>query len=298
MSNNKVFIQANNKQLIGAKLAKFAIESLSKNNIEVQIINCDEDPVYNSLDGKFYLRKGIKTRWDKNDLQSFTLTRFFPPEIVNFEGKALIIDPDVFAVKDISSIFEMDMNGKAIMAKKVFDGNNSYWASSVMLLDCKKLLHWNKKDILDGLFVKNIDYRDLVSLFLENQNSIGELEESWNHYDKLNSDTYFLHNTNRLTQPWKTGLEVDFFYENKSGSKIFYKLKKMIKYLIGLLTLNNRSKVYYEEHPDKNQIKFFVDLCKNAISKDVINLEYINYCIKNKYVRADFIQLVYGKESK
>ena len=71
MSNNKVFIQSNNKQLIGAKLAKFAIESLSNDNIEVQIINCDDDPVYVSLDGKFYLRKGINTRWDKNDLQSF-----------------------------------------------------------------------------------------------------------------------------------------------------------------------------------------------------------------------------------
>mgnify|MGYP001174904063 CR=1 FL=1 len=291
---NKIFIQANNKQMIGAFLAKFAIEKNISKKIEVEIINSDDCENLNSFHGKTYLRKGIITKWDINDLQSFTLTRFFPPEIMNYKGKALVIDPDVFSIRDISSIFDMDLKNKSILARKVYNSDESYyWASSVMLLDCKKLKHWNKSELLEKLAKKMIDYRDLTSLYLENQDEIGELEEKWNHYDILNSETIFLHNTNRITQPWKTGLDIDFFYENKSGLKITYITKKFLKYILGNILKIKRYKVKsYIQHSDPNQISYFFNLCNEAIKNKVISIDYIRECIDKKYIRSDFLSLI------
>ena len=39
---------------------------------------------------------------------------------------------------------------------------------------------------------------------------IGPLEPGWNDFDHLGPGTKLLHNTRRMTQPWKTGLPVDF----------------------------------------------------------------------------------------
>ena len=35
------------------------------------------------------------------DLQSFTPLRFMPPQLMGYEGRAIVIDPDVFAVGDV-----------------------------------------------------------------------------------------------------------------------------------------------------------------------------------------------------
>ena len=96
----------------------------------VRIINVDNLPVFESFAGKTYLRGGKEITYDPQDLQSFTLSRFMPPEEMRFEGRAIVIDPDIFATSDISPLMNLDMEGKAIAACKKGDA----WQSSSMLM--------------------------------------------------------------------------------------------------------------------------------------------------------------------
>ena len=85
------------------------------------------------------MRDGVERNWRNDDLQSFTPLRFMPPELMDYQGRAVVVDPDMFAVGDMFELLTRDMAGRAIMcrtragAKRISDGN---YASSVMLLEC------------------------------------------------------------------------------------------------------------------------------------------------------------------
>lgn len=132
----KAFIQANDKQLLGAKLAKYAIERHTP-GLPVEIINVDREPMFRAFAGKTYLRDGRTLTYDPNDLQSFTLTRFLPPERMGYQGTAIVIDPDIFTLVSLEGLFAYGTDDKAIAACVKKDA----WDSSVMLLECAKLAH-------------------------------------------------------------------------------------------------------------------------------------------------------------
>ena len=48
-------------------------------------------------EGQTILRAGHVREWDPDDLQSFTPLRFYPPQAMGFEGRAVMTDPDIFA---------------------------------------------------------------------------------------------------------------------------------------------------------------------------------------------------------
>jgi len=54
----------------------------------------------------------------------------------------------------------------------------------------------NHKQFVGALIAK---YAKWVCLKLESRESIGVLEDEWNDFDKLTSETRMLHNTRRLT---------------------------------------------------------------------------------------------------
>ena len=89
-------------------------------------------------------------------------------------------------------------------------GTPPHYASSVMLLDCAKLKHWKLADDFDALFTGKREYKKWMNLGYESPASIGLLEPEWNDFDKLTPETKMIHNTRRKTQPWKSGLPVDF----------------------------------------------------------------------------------------
>jgi hypothetical protein len=60
------------------------------------------------------------------------------------------------------------------------------------------------------MFAGKLDYEDWIILANEPRENIGFLESEWNDFDRLTPRTKMLHNTRRITQPWKTGLPIDF----------------------------------------------------------------------------------------
>lgn len=266
-----IFIQANNKQLLGAKIAKFAMETRGKaqeRGIPVTIMNVEENPTYMSYAGMTY-KRGTETRThDPNDLQFFTLSRFMPPELMNHEGRALVIDPDIFALADIGELFEMNLQGNAVAACP----KKEHWDTSVMVLDCARLPHWNIKNILEGLKNGTEDYRAWMQLKKE---KVTPLSRDWNSLDTLTPHTKMLHTTNRLTQPWKTGLPIDFTLG------VVPKLFGIIpRFLVSRPT-------HYQKHPDKNIEHLFLTLTKEAMAAGVFSSEELDREIASHNIRSD-----------
>jgi len=279
---NTVFIQSNNKQLLGAKLAKYAIEKNleDKSSVRIEIINVDQHPLFQSFIGKTYLRNNKEVVYDPKDLQSFTLSRFMPPELMGYTGKAIVIDPDIFSLIDINELFAMDMGGRAILACS----KKGAWDSSLMVLDCAKLTHWKITEMLHSLEKRELQYGDIMSMTRET--SVQEIPRIYNSLDILDEHTKLIHMTNRLTQPWKTGLKIDFT-RNDPG-----------KYLncipkIWVLRVFGKWPSRYQKHPDQSIEKLFFTILKSAIRDGIITSEEIDAEIKNGNVRSDILKNQY-----
>ncbi len=140
-----VFIHTNHKQMVGALVSRYSLKRNSKNTdkFDVKLIDTADHEFLEARDGQTYLRDGVERVWYFDDLQSFTPLRFMPPELMGCEGRAVVMDPDIFAAGDIWALLERDMEGAAILcrARSGSKGRRGVMASSVMLLDCAKLTH-------------------------------------------------------------------------------------------------------------------------------------------------------------
>jgi hypothetical protein len=288
-----IFIHTNDKQWLGAQVAKYAIERNSKNNdkFEVRFIHTRDHQFLKEKEGREYLRDGDKRVWLNDDLQSFTPLRFMPPELMNYQGRSMVIDPDVFAVGDVWELLNRDMQGSAMMCrpKSGNKGKRGALATSVMLLDNAKLTHWRCEQRFNELFTFKTDYMDWISLKLEDRDQVGLFETFWNDFDRLDNDTRLLHNTKRKTQPWKSGLKVD--YRPADTFRLFpprHWLRRGRRALFGDYGLAGS----YKTHPDIRQQNFFFGLVKECLDKGIINEEIIQDEMKKNNLRHDAFDVI------
>jgi len=270
-----VFIHTNYQQLVGAKVAEYSLKSRSKHSdkFDVKIIINSDYPFLLNKVGQKFTRKGVKARWVNDDLQSFTPLRFLPPELMAFKSRAIVVDPDVFAVGDVYDLLNRNMKGKAILARsaKTAFGSGAWYGTSVMLMDCEKLKHWDWEKTMNDMFKGKFDYGNWIGLRLEDPDTIGLLEEEWNHFDTLTQNTKLIHMTERSTQPWKTGLPIDFDRMHNASS---YTVET------------------YLPHPDPLQELFFLSLLKEAFENGFISAALIQEHIDAKNVRSDIFEKI------
>lgn len=282
---NTVFIHTNEKQMVGAIVSEHSFKRNSKNPdaFDVKIIRREDFKFFDDFEGKKFLRTGTWRVWKNSDLQSFTPTRFMPPELMNYEGRAVVVDPDVFAVGDVNELFERDMKGHAVMAKPRHghNGRADYVATSVMLLDCAKLKHWKVSKMFADMFAGKLDYEDLITLNAEPKGTVGHLESFWNDFDRLEADTKMIHNTKRRTQPWKTGLPIDF--QNRIKIPFVGKL---------LGTNGIQLPLKYKKHPDPRQEAFFFSLLKECLDQGKVSKAVVEEHMRKKHVRADALDVL------
>lgn len=274
-----VFIQANARQMLGAKISA---DSYKKNSaraadFDVHIMDVSVFPKL-VRDSQSVLRGGHISAWDPDDLQSFTPLRFAPPTLMGFEGRALVTDPDCFGVGNVAELlFDHDMAGKAIEAvpRPGHNGDPNYIATSVMLLDCAKLRHWDFEPLIDRLFAHDFDYVEWMQLKYEDRSTIGALGPRWNDFDRLGPDTKILHTTKRRTQPWKTGLPVDYTLRERGPLDFIRRLA------------NRR----YEAHPDKRQEAFVYSLLAGMIDEGVVTKDELVAEMAANHIRHDSLEL-------
>jgi len=283
-----VFIHTNHRQMVGALVSQHSMRRNSRqnDNFEVRIIHTKDFPFMAAREGQMYLRGGHQREWLMDDLQSFTPLRFAPPELMGYQGRAVVIDPDVFAVGDVYDLLARDMAGKALMcrARKGPKG----LASSVMLLDCAKLTHWRTAEQFDEMFAGQRDYMQWISLKLEPRETIGLLEPEWNDFDHLGPQTRLLHNTKRWNQPWKTGLPVDFTPADNSLFAPLTWLRRARAALFGRYGMLGA----YRPHPDPNQERFFFGLLRECLEQGVVPEAMLREEMARNHVRHDAFEVI------
>ena len=151
-------------------------------------------------------------------------------------------------------------------------------------MNCAQI-KWNFKKILSDLFSFKIDYKNLMDLTFDKSLKIKELSKCYNSHDIINPDTILLHTTNRITQPWKEGLNIDF--ERHISRK--YKFKQYIKKIIGLKYNKKIFEDTYQRHPEEDVIDKFKELFYFA-KNNFINEGDINISIKNNFFSKKFLE--------
>jgi hypothetical protein len=285
-----VFIHTNHKQKLGAVISRHSLKrnSAHSDKFDIQLIEVKDYPSMRAREGQLYLRDGDMRPWLNDDLQSFTPLRFRPPELMGYQGRAVVIDPDVFAVGDIWELLNRDMQGASIMCRR--KGLRAAFASSVMLLDCEKLQHWQfERDFSEMFEPVQRDYMDWVTLKLEDPNTIGLIEDHWNDFDHLSERTKLLHNTKRKTQPWKTGMAVDFRPADKF--RLFpprHWLRRARRALFGDYKFAGN----YGPHPDPAQERFFFSLVRECLELGELTEDGLREEIDKGHLRKDALELV------
>jgi hypothetical protein len=288
-----VFVHTNHKQWVGALVSEYAFKRNSPNadKFDVKIVKIGDYPFYAAHQGQTYVRRGLRREWDNEDLQSFTTLRFKPPEEMGYQGRAVVVDPDVFAVGDVWELLSRDMQGKAVMCrsrsgKKRLEG---CLATSVMLLDCAKLRHWQVEKQFQQMFDGERDYMDWICLKLEDRDTVGLFENEWNDLDRLTERTKMLHTTKRRTQPWKTGLPVDFRPAERFG---WFPprgwLNRARRELLGEYALLGK----YKRHPDPRQERFFFGLLKECVEKGIVSEDLLRQEMRSNHVRHDAFEVL------
>jgi hypothetical protein len=286
-----IFIHTNEKQIVGALVSKYSFERFAadKNAFDVKLIHTRDYHFLEAHEGRPYLRGGLRREWKNDDLQSFTVLRFMPPELMGYEGRSVVVDPDVFCVSDVTPLVNRDMLGMAVMARRRGAKSAKNYASSVMLLDNTKLRHWQIEKSFEEMFALKRDYSDWIDLKLEPQDSIGALEPVWNDFDRLTHQTRLIHNTHRRTQPWKTGLRVDFRPAENAASlnpfNLFHRARRAIFGEYGLLGR-------YKSHPDDKQERLFFALLKECFDKGIVTRDMLGEQMRLNHVRHDALEVM------
>lgn len=277
-----VVIHTNDKQMLGALVSahSYRRNSRTPEAFDVRIVNAKEIPELQEH-GHSLIRGGHVREWDPDDLQSFTPARYAIPGLLGYEGLALVTDPDVFAVGDVAELFRRDLKGKAIWCtpRPGYHKITDPLATSVMLLDCAKLRHWRFADDIEKLWAHKVDYLDWINLRLEDLDTIGLLEPEWNDFDRLTPKTKLLHNTKRRTQPWKTGLPIDFTFKER-------RLFNFALPIVRKLAPN------YTRHPDQRQEGYFYALLADAIDCGEIARDAVAREVRLGHVRPDSEALI------
>jgi hypothetical protein len=288
-----VFVHTNEKQWLGALVAEYSFRRNSRNPdaFDVKFIHTRDHPFLAAKEGQTFLRGGTTRVWRMDDLQSFTPLRFLPPKLMNWQGRAVVTDPDVFAVGDVNELLDRDMGSAAVMGRHRSGKEEKQYqvATSVMLMDCARLSHWDVEGDFDQLFRMEKDYKEWMVLAYEDPENIGYLEDCWNDFDHLDNNTRLIHNTKRKTQPWKTGLPVDYTPANKFKDKpLLASINRLRAKVFGEYGLLG----HYKEHPDPRQEHLFFGLLKECIETGHVSEDLVRDEISKNHVRHDAFEVL------
>lgn len=132
----------------------------------------------------------------------FSGYRWFIPEFCGYKGRAIYTDCDMINFKDIEELWNVDMKGKPIAARKgVRFGGHEF---CVMVIDNAVM---KQHLIPSARQAMNVDYHHrMINLFSGNDELVEDLDPRWNCLDGEDrelDDIWQLHYTNMATQPWR-----------------------------------------------------------------------------------------------
>ena len=292
-----VVIHTNDAQLVAARVGAHSLKSRSKSpdRFDVRLLRLEETPyLYRKNNERFVWWDGdAPSVFRRRDLQSFAPLRRMVPALLGFQGRALVLDPDVFAIGDVYELLARDMGGKAILCcqKSEWRDGRRLYSSAVMLLNCAKLTHWQWEREIDDIFCGTLKLGRWLSLLDESPERIGLLEEEWNHCDTLTEKTKLLHNTGIPTQPWKTGLRADYHEHAPRWPPALEALRRVAR---RVASPGEDRTVFYRRHSDPRQERMFFVLLKECLDDGSITRGFLRQAMRKNYLRKDAFALLDG----
>jgi hypothetical protein len=290
-----VVIHTNDKQMVAALVSAHSLKSRSKTPhlFDVRLLRLEEIPhLYKRHNQKFVWWDGSEPSvWNRHDLQSFAPLRRLVPALLGFQGRALVLDPDIFAIGDVYELLSRDMGGKAILCREKSERREGrrLYSSAVMLLDCSKLTHWHWEREIDEIFRSRLKLGPWLSLLDESSERIGLFEEEWNHPDMLTEKTKLLHNTEIRTQPWKTGLPADYHGHAPAGPTWVEAMKRAARRMV---SAGQDRTVRYQPHPDPRQEQMFFALLRECLEQGSVTTRFLRKAMRKNYLRKDALALL------
>jgi hypothetical protein len=128
----------------------------------------------------------------------------------------------------------------------------------------------------------------------EDRSTIGLLENSWSNLGMLSEKNGMLHKSGRSTQPWNTGLPIDFVRVDKfeafsSLRWLSYSRRKAV----GDYSFPGR----YKTHPDKNQEDLFFALLLQCFDDGTVSGDMVQHEMLLDRVRKDAPGVISGVPS-
>lgn len=214
MDKIRVFIGTEEAQTLPTAICKWSILSRSKFEYEF----------FDLKDIKLDLKNAMHT--------GFSFFRFAIPEKCGYTGKAIYLDADMIVLSDLAELFNTDMGGKGVLSKPV--PHIKGWDTSVMLLDCEKLKHWDIQRWVKLINAGAIPYKQTIvgGEGAPNHRDFGDLDSNWNCWDVCDANTKLIHFTRVGTQPWKVPghpFASVFFKELKAALEAGYISRDLVK---------------------------------------------------------------------
>lgn len=293
-----IFITTADSQLIAARVSAHSLRSRSTSpeKFNIQLLRAENFPQLWDRDGqtfRWWKESPNTNHFSRRDAQSFLSLRRAVPQMMGYRGRALVIDPDVFAVGDVWELLDRDMGDKAIlcrrMIKRVGGKPQEAWSTSVMLLDCARLQHWRWDEEIAEIFSGQRMLGEYLSLMDEPPENIGLFEEHWNHMDTLNAETELLHNSGINTQPWKTGLPADYHEFTIRRQSLRQRLRQFLRTMVGR---PGKPVMRYQPHPDPRQEAHFFLLLQQCLDAGTITRKELKRAMRLQHLRADAFKLL------
>lgn len=124
---------------------------------------------------------------------TFSFQRFLIPQLAGFRGRAIYLDADMQAFRDLAGLWLQPLDDVEVLS------TSSQF--SVMLLNCD-LLKWDIARIVEALDRGELTYERLMFEMGVASKVRTDLDPAWNCLDRPQEATSILHYTDMARQPW------------------------------------------------------------------------------------------------
>ena len=97
-----------------------------------------------------------------------------------------------------------------------------------------------------------------------------------------------IHNTRRKTQPWKSGLPVDFIPAESNLLNPVMLLNRIRRKLFGEYAMLGN----YKDHPDERQTQLFFGYLKECLDNGLVSEELVKEHMAANHVRHDAFEVI------
>ncbi len=198
----RIFIGSGEASSLERKTLTHSLRKNSRRPLDLYVFNGTHNSIEHNDEPPQLAPMSLRVKY--TNFTEFSLYRWLIPQLCNHQGRAIFLDSDTICLGDVGELFDMPMNGAAMMCTKAYDSGE--WGPSVLLLDCAKC-RFDLENIFDEIGAGKYSYSDFTRLspayLAHHPYEIGELGHEWNSFDKYDDRTRIIHYTDLMRQPWR-----------------------------------------------------------------------------------------------